>query len=93
MIKTEWKKRYRVKSGQTLQEIATHFCVSVFLLAKINGLCREVEEGQILEIPKERGNTYTVRAGDTKTLLCGSGEAYERKNGTSVFYIGMRVIL
>lgn len=93
MVKTEWKKRYRVKSGQTLKEIAMHFCVSAFLLAKMNGLCEEVEEGQMLDIPDERGNAYTVREGDTKTLLCGSEEAYERKNGTGVFYIGMRVIL
>ena len=93
MVKTEWKKRSRVKRGQTLQEIAVHFCVSAFLLAKVNALYEEVVEGQILDIPNERGNAYTVREGDTKTLLCGSEEGYERKNGTGVFYIGMRVVL
>ena len=93
MLKTKWFKRYRVKAGQTLWDIAEHFCVSAFLLAKINGLCNEVETGQVLEIPYERGNAYTVREGDTKTLLCGSESAYRRKNGTDVFYIGMRIIL
>ena len=67
--------------------------MSAFLLAKVNALYEEVVEGQILDIPNERGNAYTVREGDTKTLLCGSEEGYERKNGTGVFYIGMRVVL
>jgi LysM repeat protein len=93
MMKTERTKVYRVKRGQTLVEIAEHFCVSPFLLAKINGIYKEVEEGQILRIPDERGNRYVVRAGDTKILLCGSESAYEKKNGTAIFYIGMRVIL
>ena len=93
MIKSERTKVYRVKRGQTLAEIADNFCVSPFLLAKINALYGEVEEGQILQIPNERGNRYVVRVGDTKTLLCGSESVYEKKNGTSVFYIGMRVIL
>ena len=93
MMKIKQYGRYRVKNGQTLLSIAEHFCVSAFLLAKINALTCEVQEGEILEIPSERGNAYSVREGDTKTLLCGSDEAFECKNGTSVFYIGMRVIL
>ena len=84
---------YQVKAGQTLREIAVYFNVSEFALARLNGLTDEPQFGQVLEIPKERGNAYVARAEDTKSRLCGSDEAYERKNGTSVLYPSMRVIL
>ena len=93
MLETVKGDLYKVKDGQTLKEIAEYFSVSLFLLAKINGLTAEPKKGQVLRIPKERGNAYTVREGDTKALLCGSEENYLKRNGTDVFYIGMRVIL
>ncbi len=76
-----------------MREIARAFCVSEFLLAKLNGLTRQPAAGQVLEIPAERGNEYTARAGDTCELLCGSKENFKRKNGVDFLYIGMRVIL
>lgn len=82
-----------MQAGQTLKEIAKAFCVSEFLLAKINGLQSAPHVGQILMIPQERGNAYIVKQGDSKALLCGSEEQFERKNGTDVLYLGMRVIL
>lgn len=74
-----------------MEEIAGVFSVSAWLLVKENGLTEQPFAGQILRIPSEVGNEYTVQAGDTKALLCGSEEEYRRKNGTDVFYIGMRV--
>lgn len=74
-----------------MEEIAGYFSVSERLLAKENGLAETPFAGQILAIPAECGNAYTVQAGDTKALLCGSEEDFYRKNGTDVFYIGMRV--
>ena len=82
-----------VRKGQTVEKIAAAYSVSAWRLAKENGLQDEPAIGRILRIPNESGNRYTVREGDTKTLLCGSEESYERKNGTGVFYIGMQVIL
>ena len=93
MLKFDNNHIYKVKEGQRLKEIAEAFCVSEYLLAKENGLTQEPLAGRILYIPKERGNAYTVKAGDTKKLLCGSNEAFLRKNGTEIFYIGMRIIL
>lgn len=93
MLKTEQAKYYKVKKGQTLEEIAEYFSVSPYLLAKCNGLSEAPSAGIILEIPTEKGNFYIVQEGDSKSLLCGSEENYEKKNGTDVFYIGMRVIL
>ncbi len=75
-----------------MRQIADYFCVSVWALAKENGLKTEVVAGQILSIPKTQGNAYTVREGDTKALLCGSEEEYNRKNG-DIFYLGQRVLL
>jgi LysM repeat protein len=93
MLKTERVKYYKVKDGQTLRQIAEYFSVSPFLLAKENGLAEEPFCGQVLSIPTERGNLYTIKEGDTKALLCGSEENFARKNGTDTFYIGMRIIL
>ena len=93
MLKTEFYRYYKVKKGQDLRAIADYFSVSEYLLAKENALTEEIYVGQILKIPQERGDVYFVQEGDTKTLLCGSEEAYYRINGTDVFYIGMRVIL
>lgn len=84
---------YKVKEGQSLRAIAENFSVSEFLLARENRLSAPIAAGQLLRIPDEKGNAYTVREGDSKALLCGSEENYEKKNGTSVFYIGMRVIV
>ena len=91
MLKLISSKYYRVKQGQTLHEIAIAFSVAERLIAKENGLTEEPFVGQILKIPDKKGNRYIVQAGDTKQLLCGSEENYRAKNGTDVFYIGMRV--
>ena len=88
--RVEWQ-FYQVKKGQGLREIAQYFSVSERLLARENGLSAAPCAGQILYIPKARGNAYTVQAGDTKALLCGSEENYEKMNGTDIFYIGMQV--
>ena len=93
MLKTQQRQFYQVKKGQTLAEIANYFSVSQFLLVKINTLSSPPFAGQILQIPSERGNIYTVQEGDTKELLCGSAENFRALNGTDVFYIGMRVII
>ena len=93
MLKTEKRNYYQVKKGQTLREVADYFSVSEYLLVQENGLRGALWQGQILRIPKEKGNIYFVQEGDTKALLCGSEEGYKKKNGTDIFYIGMRVIL
>jgi hypothetical protein len=85
------RKFYRVKAGQTAAQIAEYFCVAPRLLIKENGLLEEPKAGQILVISSQKGNAYTVRAGEDKALLCGSEKDFERLNGTSVFYIGMSV--
>ncbi|MBQ8295959.1 MAG: LysM peptidoglycan-binding domain-containing protein [Clostridia bacterium] len=93
MLKMRLQNYYRVKEGQTLREIAAAFSVSEGRLIACNRLKEQPFTGQILRIPEERGNLYTVQAGDTKELLCGSEENYRLKNGTDVFYIGMQVLL
>lgn len=77
---------YRVKKGQGIREIAVAFGVPPRVLAKENGLTREAEEGQILQIPRLRRNLYTVRGGESKALLCGSDEAFEQRNRTKCLY-------
>ncbi len=86
-------KFYKVKKGQTLREIARAFCVAERALVAVNDLTAQPYAGQILRIPTTKGNAYTAREGDTKTLLCGSDETYKKKNGTNELYLGMRVIL
>jgi LysM repeat protein len=91
MLKRQNQRYYKVQKGQTLSEIAEYFSVAERLLVKENGLTNPPFAGQILRIPTEKGNAYTVREGDTKALLCGNEENYFRKNGTDIFYIGMKI--
>ena len=84
---------YRVKRGQTLALIAGTFCCPVSLLVRENHLTQEVSEGQVLLIPEGRGNLYTVRGGESKTLLCGSEEEFYKKNGTNCLYPTQKVFL
>jgi len=93
MLKTERSTFYRVKKGDDINKIAETFSVPPFLLAKINCLMDEVAVGQIITIPSAEGNLYTVRAGDTKEKLCGSKQKYEELNGTSAFFIGMKIFI
>ena len=86
-------KYYKVKENQTLSDIARAFGVAERAIVSLNRLTGEPKEGEIIEIPAPSGNAYVVKAGDTKTLLCGSEENYREKNGTDIMYLGMRVIL
>ena len=92
MLKIANVQFHKVVLGQTAREIAAAYHVGLYALVKENGLTQEVEEGQILRLPKERGNAYIVQSGDSKSLLCGRVEGYEKRNG-KYLYFGMRVIL
>ncbi len=83
---------YRVKRGQTVEEIARTFRLPARLLASANSLTREAEEGQVLLVP-EGGNLYTVRGGESKTLLCGSPARFFTLNQTNCLYPGQTVLL
>lgn len=93
MLTIEIPTYYKVKKGQTVRAIATAFCVAERLLVKENGLTQEPFQGQLLLIPKVRGNAYTAVDGQTKALLCGNDSRFEERNGTTLLYPGMRVIL
>lgn len=91
MLSITIPKYYKVKKGQTLRAVAEAFCVPETRIAAENGLKGEITEGQLLRLPREKGNLYIVRAGDTKELLCGSAGNYKKKNGTDAFYPGMKI--
>ena len=92
-LSLEKPKFYRVKRGQTLEEIARAFGLPSSLLISRNDLTAAPEAGQVLLIPEGRGNLYTVRGGESKTLLCGSPERFQERNGTARLYIGQTVWL
>ena len=64
MLNVVFREYYQVKMGQSLKEIADYFSVSERLIVRENGLSAPPKAGQILLIPKQRGNAYTVKAGD-----------------------------
>ena len=92
-LKLETPEFYRVKSGQTLIDVARAFRVPVCLLARENGLFEEPCAGQILRIPACGGNEYRVKGGESRTLLCGSPENFSARNGTTALYPTQRVFL
>ena len=83
---------HRVCRGQTLASIARAFGVPPRLLAAQNALACEVEEGQLLTIPPA-GNLYRVQGGESCTLLCGSVENFQKRNGTKFLYPTQEVLL
>lgn len=87
------KRYYRVKRGQTVYAIAKTFGLTAKVLAAHNGLTEEVRGGEVLEIPAIRRNLYTVRGGESKSLLCGSPEQFEERNATKLFYPGQEILL
>jgi LysM repeat protein len=93
MLKLEEKKLHTVKAGQTLRSIAETYQIPESALAKENGLLKEPSVGQLLILPKKRGNYYTAQAGDDYKLLCGSKANYKQKNGTEILYPQMKVWL
>ena len=92
-LQLECTQYYRVKQGQTLAQIARAFSMPPRVLAACNGLFAEPEAGSVLLLPEERRNLYTVRGGESKSLLCGSQEAFKARNGTELFYPAQRIWL
>ena len=92
-LELEQKTYYRLKKGQSLGDVAKAYGVPPRVLAAVNGLCEEPQEGRVLQIPEERRNLYTVRGGESKALLCGSAEGYEERNKTKCLYVGQTVWL
>ena len=81
----EYKKLHKVASGETLEKIAKTYRLPVRAIVKENGLKSEVWTGQVLILPLSQGDLYTAQAGDSKALLCGSKENYEKKNGKILY--------
>ncbi len=84
--------RYRLKRGQTISEAAETFGVTPRALALACPSGGDAA-GCVLLVPPPAGDLYRVRGGESKTLLCGSPEAFEKKNGTRHLYIGQTVYL
>ena len=93
MLKLEEKQFHIVKPGQSLQAIAKTYQIPERLLVKENGLVGEPSVGSVLRLPNRKGNYYTVQAGDCASLLCGSEENFEEKNGGRILYPEMKVWL
>ena len=92
-LELEQPSYYRLKKGQSLADVANVYGVPPRALAALNGLKEEPREGSVLQLPAERRDLYTVRGGESKTLLCGSAENFEKRNGTKCLNIGQTVWL
>ena len=92
MLELENKKFHKVSYGETLEKISSVYCLPVREIVKENSLTGEVWTGQVLVLPEPKGNLYVAQAGESKRLLCGSEENYEKKNG-KVLYPGLKVWL
>ena len=93
MLKLEEKQFHIVKTGQSVRSIAQTYQIPERLLVKENGLTKEPRVGNILLLPKRKGDYYTAQAGDCPSLLCGSEEKFKEKNGGKILYPELKVWL
>lgn len=87
------KKYLRVKRGQRIGDIARAYGIPACVLSKENALQGEVYAGQVLSLGIKRHDLYTVKGGESKSLLCGSPERFEALNATKRIYPGQTVWL
>lgn len=93
MLKLERPQFYKLTKNTDLKTVAAAFFLTESALIEENGLKAPPEAGEILAIPAPKGNLYTVCEGESKTLLCGSAENYDRLNGSLPPYPGKKVFL
>lgn len=84
---------YRVKKGQTIETVARALQIPPRVLAVANGLKGELSAGQVIELPPKERNLYTVRGGESASLLCGSAQAFQARNGTALLYPMQQIFL
>ena len=60
MLKLEEKKLHTVKAGQTLRSISRAYQIPESVVVLENGLTGEPYAGQVLILPKKRGDYYII---------------------------------
>lgn len=93
MLKRDTISFYKVQKGEGIEGIARLFSLPPSLLVYENQLSKEVEEGEVLRLPKQSGNLYLVKIGDKKEDFFASEEEFQRKNGTKRWFVGQRIFL
>lgn len=95
-------KSYRVKSNETLSEIATRFKVGVDSIAGSSGINPEspIYPGQILQIPNKQGLLYRFKKGDSLAKVADfykvKIEAIIKENGNidyDFIHVGQKLFL
>jgi len=84
---------YRLKKGQTLRDVAKAFSLPPQVLARENGFIEEPQAGAVLYIPERRGNLYTVKGGESISLLCGTKERFVSLNKTTALYPTQTILI
>ena len=60
---------YYVEEGETLEEIAGNYCVSVNTIKNANNLQNGIEEGELITIPVPSSRLYRMESGDTLSSI------------------------
>ena len=88
---------YRVEKGDCVLSVAGRFNVPPTSVIKLNALCGEIAEGDILYIEEIEGNVYTVQPFDT---LESVGEKFKvppekisEVNGVDYLFYGLKIII
>lgn len=92
MISDMKKFFYRVQSGDDVFSVSRKFLVPVGRIIFLNGLKKEIEEGDLLYIEKGDYRVYSVKAGDNLESLAQkfgvSKEAIKSVNSSSYVFFG-----
>lgn len=81
---------YRVEKGDFLFDISNKFSVPVGVIISLNGLKKEIEEGDLLYIEIPEGVKYISKINDTLSKISEelkvSEDEIRKKNGITVLF-------
>ncbi len=88
---------YRVQKGDSVALISDRFSIPQTSIIALNGLTKEIAEGDILYLEKQKAVTYKVQLFDTPKSVAEKFNTTEREllalNGVEYIFYGQTIVV
>ncbi len=88
---------YRVQKGDTITSISQQFCIPQIKIISLNNLDKEVQEGDLLYLEKEKALTYKVGLFEDADIVAKKFNMTKtellRLNGIDYVFYGQTVLV